>query len=345
MNNGISQEEIDRLLASATGTVPSKTDNLDDFYLKDNILPVLITKCYETVASAFSVIISKDVVLNLKNIKQYNSGEFGLEVLKNCINASAPFGNELKGKNFFVFEKPFCSLSTDLFLGGEGKKDKEIDAESKDALKEIISQLLGTLQTALSSELSTNIAFDLNKIDIDLNPGDNKEFRELTNFLEISFDLKVSDIYLGKFFHIVSRGSLEKFHQTLKSVSDIKEITPERKSVDEIITPKLQDQIFEDTTKFDKPRTKNDISNIDLILDIDMPLIVKLGEAEMTLHDVLQLCPGAIIELNRAVDEPVDVIVNNKLVARGEVVVLDSYFALKITEIKSTQDRIKSLGN
>ncbi|MBU1627311.1 flagellar motor switch protein FliN, partial [bacterium] len=85
-------------------------------------------------------------------------------------------------------------------------------------------------------------------------------------------------------------------------------------------------------------------TNIDLILDIELPLIVRLGEAEITVHDVLQLCPGSVIELNKSLDDPVDVIVNNKLVAKGEVVVVDSYFALKITEIKSHAERIKSLG-
>ncbi|MBI2567115.1 MAG: flagellar motor switch protein FliN [Candidatus Schekmanbacteria bacterium] len=83
--------------------------------------------------------------------------------------------------------------------------------------------------------------------------------------------------------------------------------------------------------------------NIQLILDIELPISVRLGEAEMLLEDVLRLSPGSIIELGQSADEPVDLLVNNRRIARGEVVVVDSNFGLRITSVESALERIKSL--
>ena len=84
--------------------------------------------------------------------------------------------------------------------------------------------------------------------------------------------------------------------------------------------------------------------NIDLLMDIELPVIIRIGRTELLLQDILKLTPGAIIELNKAMDDPIDMMVNNKLVARGEVVVVDGNFAFRITEIVSQAARIRSLG-
>ncbi|MBO1323073.1 flagellar motor switch protein FliN, partial [Acanthopleuribacter pedis] len=84
--------------------------------------------------------------------------------------------------------------------------------------------------------------------------------------------------------------------------------------------------------------------NIDLLMDIELPVIIRIGRTELLLQDILKLTPGSIIELNKAMDDPIDMLVNNKLVARGEVVVVDGNFAFRITEIVSPQARIRSLG-
>ncbi len=86
-----------------------------------------------------------------------------------------------------------------------------------------------------------------------------------------------------------------------------------------------------------------DTGNLDLLLDIELPLMVRMGQTEMQLGELLKLTPGSILELNRAADAPVELLVNSKLIARGEVVVVDGNFAFRITEIESTDARIRSL--
>ncbi len=84
--------------------------------------------------------------------------------------------------------------------------------------------------------------------------------------------------------------------------------------------------------------------NVDLIMDLPLEVVVELGHAKILINDLLQIGQGSVIELNKQVGEPLDVLVNGKLVARGEVVVVKDRFGVRITEILSTIERIKQLA-
>ncbi len=84
--------------------------------------------------------------------------------------------------------------------------------------------------------------------------------------------------------------------------------------------------------------------NLDLLLDVEMPVSVSFGRAQLPLKDIVKLTTGSIVELDRTVSEPVEIIVNNAVIAQGEVVVVDGNFGVRITQILSKQDRLRSLG-
>lgn len=92
------------------------------------------------------------------------------------------------------------------------------------------------------------------------------------------------------------------------------------------------------------PDTVNEKRNLNLLMDIRMGLIVELGRAEMHLKDILKLTKGSIIELDRLSGEAVDLFVNNKLIARGEVVVIDDNFGLRITQLAGNAVNPSDLG-
>jgi len=81
-------------------------------------------------------------------------------------------------------------------------------------------------------------------------------------------------------------------------------------------------------------------SNIDLLLDVPLQITVELGRTRMLIKDVLELGIGSVVELNKLAGEAVEVFVNNKLIAKGEVVVIDENFAVRITSIINPQDRL-----
>lgn len=84
--------------------------------------------------------------------------------------------------------------------------------------------------------------------------------------------------------------------------------------------------------------------SLDLIMDVAMRVTVEIGRSTMTVEDVLSLGPGSVVELNTLAGEPVDVLVNDQLIARGEVVVVDENFGVRVTEIVSPRRRATALG-
>ncbi len=92
------------------------------------------------------------------------------------------------------------------------------------------------------------------------------------------------------------------------------------------------------------PAVSNKPNSIDLLLDVELPVSVSFGRAQLPLKDVMKLTTGSIVELNRAVSEPVEVIVNNCVIARGEVVVVEGNFGIRIKEVISRQERLRTLN-
>lgn len=83
--------------------------------------------------------------------------------------------------------------------------------------------------------------------------------------------------------------------------------------------------------------------NLDLLLDIPLEITAELGRAKMIINDLLQLGQGSVIELNKLAGEPLEIMVNQKLIARGEVVVVNEKFGIRLTDVISPLERIKQL--
>src|SRR5215472_9298908 len=85
--------------------------------------------------------------------------------------------------------------------------------------------------------------------------------------------------------------------------------------------------------------------NLGVLMDVQLPVSIRFGETEMLLEDVVKLGVGSIIELNATIDEPVELIVNGKSLARGEVVTIDGFYGVRITEISNVSERISSINS
>jgi flagellar motor switch protein FliN/FliY len=84
-------------------------------------------------------------------------------------------------------------------------------------------------------------------------------------------------------------------------------------------------------------------SKLDILCDIELDATLRFGSREMTLQEVLELGPGSVLELDRHVSEPMDLVVGDRIVARGEVVVSNGNFALRVTEVATPQLRLESI--
>jgi flagellar motor switch protein FliN/FliY len=91
------------------------------------------------------------------------------------------------------------------------------------------------------------------------------------------------------------------------------------------------------------PAQQPQVQSLDFILDIPLKVTVELGRSKMAIREILQLAQGSVIELSKFAGEPLEVLVNEKLIARGEVVVVNEKFGIRLTDIISPVERIEQL--
>jgi flagellar motor switch protein FliN/FliY len=111
--------------------------------------------------------------------------------------------------------------------------------------------------------------------------------------------------------------------------------------------PVVHEPLIEDVTFADLPAVHAPIdqqAEIDLLLDVPLQITVELGQAKRTIRELLELGQGSILHLTRHAGEPVDVLVNGQHIARGEVVVIDENFGIRVTEVVSPADRLRTMA-
>jgi len=118
-----------------------------------------------------------------------------------------------------------------------------------------------------------------------------------------------------------------------KSIEDLPETSPEASQPKAALPPPSKVSVEEIPQK----------NPIDLLLDVELPVSVSFGRAQLALKDVIKLTTGSIVELNRSISEPVEVIVNNCVIARGEVVVVEGNFGVRVQQVISRQERLRTL--
>ncbi len=117
-------------------------------------------------------------------------------------------------------------------------------------------------------------------------------------------------------------------------------VTPPHTGV--VHQPLIEDVSFAELPPVHAPIDQQ--AEIDLLLDVPLQITVELGQAKRTIRELLELGQGSILHLTRHAGEPVDVLVNGQHIARGEVVVIDENFGIRVTEVVSTADRLRTMA-
>ncbi len=111
------------------------------------------------------------------------------------------------------------------------------------------------------------------------------------------------------------------------------------------LASKAKEATFKDLSEEAKaPRVDSDRRDLDFILDIPLDVSAELGRTKLLINELLQLGQGSVVELNKLAGEPLEIYVNGKLVARGEAVVINEKFGVRLTDIISPIERVKQLG-
>lgn len=242
----------------------------------------------------------------------------------------------LTGTLFFNLPLREGTILVDLMLGGEGAPSEELAGDSRDAMAETFNQVMGSANQSLSDLAGETFATaHVEILALDGQPEAFAEHGGAGPFQGIL--LATSQDSLATTIHLLIP---EPVLQQMKRKLGFIEVPAPAAAAPAPAEPAPAAPRQAPVAAGPGP----DAGNLELLLDIQLPVVVRMGQTDMQMGELLKLTPGAILELNRSADAPVELLVNGKLIAKGEVVVVDGNFAFRITEIETRAARIRSLG-
>ncbi len=292
--------------------------------MNEAIKEILKKNVKESISSVLSMLLGKDV--------QAEAGEFEEATKDVILNRFAEYKkvvvsmfehSESGGELYFILSEKFGGLISNFIMGVEEEKES-IGDEDIDALTEVGNQVVSNFGIALKNELEKDFSFSQPKTAV-IELGELYERIKSDDVVFSEIEIKIAD----------------KSDRLILALSD--ELSSYFEGEEESGSEEEKvDEPIETSKPASSPVSVN--SKIEMLLDVELPVVIRIGKTEMYLKNILKLGTGSIIQLDKVVDEPVELFVNDKLIARGEVVVVESNFALRITEIVSKEERIKSLG-
>jgi flagellar motor switch protein FliN/FliY len=258
-------------------------------------------------------------------------------IANQAISVFADINNGEAGSIAYIADINDAIIVADLMAGGSGDvTGKSFEAIEQAAFSESLAQStlaiihkLKTLVVGLDVELS-----DFQNILIDpASPDSLKHDLIQTDYTSFAFNVQVADVVNSSFYLNLA----DVFIGRVMTLADVKNPKLANKnSISEVEFAQMNHTV-NSAEIYEK-------KNLNLLLDIKLGLIVELGRSEMQLRDILKLTKGSVIELDRLSGEPVDLFVNNKIIARGEVVVIDDSFGLRITQLAGNIELSSELG-
>ncbi|QQW90532.1 flagellar motor switch protein FliY [Helicobacter pylori] len=216
---------------------------------------------------------------------------------------------------------------SDLMLGGEGASKEEMDNDDLDAFKEMASNIFGAIATSLKSqELLPKLNFTTINAEIAKELPKKEDYAKMMVFSFKMEALKESQIIL-----LTTAAFERQFEKTHQEEKEEKEETT--KSATEEV--KTHDASLENI----------EIRNISMLLDVKLNVKVRIGQKKMILKDVVSMDIGSVVELDQLVNDPLEILVDDKVIAKGEVVIVDGNFGIQITDIGTKKERLEQLKN
>jgi len=215
---------------------------------------------------------------------------------------------------------------SDLMMGEELANRDSINEDDLDGTKETFSTVFGTINTTLSSQNEIPVLkFEVEDIEY-ISDDSEVSLEQYSNMHKYDFTIESIEALL---MFIVD----EDLEKTLFG-GGVEEPTLNESAS----TSSLQDVGINDTNL-----SPNEINNISLIMDVKLPVRVRIGKKKMLLKDVLNMDIGSVVELNQLANDPLDILVDNHIIAQGEVVIVDGNFGIQITTIGTKKERLNQL--
>ncbi len=362
--NFLSQDEIDALLGN--NEVVEEEYTLGE--IEKDIIGEVGNISMSTAATTLSSILNRQVMITTPRVSWIPFDE----IIKECnipkVVANIEFKHGLVGNNLLIMDVKDATIIADLMMGGDGKGGNDTLTELElSAVAEAMNQMIGSAATSMATMLEREV--DILPPDVSLWDSKNDiDFTKITtdkHICKIAFSLTVADLIKSEIMQIYTRDTVEEISKIMMSttaevvqvenetpppVSQAPPVAQQEKEVAPLVSPKeevytekvaVQKPVFPPLTQSTEERKAP--RNLDLIMDVPLEFSVVLGKTKKTIKEVLSFGSGSVIELNKLADEPLEIFVNGKLIAQGEVVVINENFGIRITNIMSKEQRVENL--
>lgn len=350
MSDGtLSQDEIDALLqgtdelmteslgttsAGGFGSAPSVSgDNLSE--ADKALLGELLREVGNSQATALSTLTGVSVKFSSPFIDSGQIDALKKEIKGKVIQAKVNLSGGITGEWTYVVPEKSVLTITNILIGQEDNQD--VSDLVVNTFGEVITQTTSALVMVVSDKLAKPITPGFPHIDF-LPDANQISLGGVTQFVRMNYLFNMEDKGSVKFFvfipiqmarNLISMLNAAKANQAASFGGGAGIPQQTGIPVKPVAFEPLQVGVESEA-----------MGNIALLLDVPMRVTVELGRTKMTIKDILGLGEGSIIELDKLAGEPVDILVNDKLIAQGEVVVIDENFAVRVTKIVTPMERI-----
>jgi flagellar motor switch protein FliN/FliY len=379
MSEGLlSQEEINALFNQDT----KPTLSVDDFLspMEQDALGEIGNISLGSSTTALSTLLNQKVEITTPTLSVIEQTKIEEMLKEKLVAVHVDYTEGFRGKNLLMIKENDAKIIANLMMGGDGTMlEPELSELHLSAVQEAMNQMMGSAATSMSTLFNERV--DISPPDIDVLGFPPKKLEDLHDdiILEISFRLKVGNLIDSNMIQFIPLAFGKEMIQKILYSGDA---TPANTVAEEtIVAPTEQIAIqntmidsrvdhkavavAQNTTQAPKSATQasenanvqkveyatfshasipsSGSSSIDMLYDIPLNITVELGRTEMPIRKILELGPGAVIQLDKLAGEPVDILANHKLIAKGEVVVIEENFGVRITEIISPIERISKM--
>ncbi|WP_093689435.1 flagellar motor switch phosphatase FliY [Sporolituus thermophilus] len=373
MSDGIlSQEEIDALLRGEQITSPVAPE-LDD--MAKDALGEIGNICMGSAATTLSILLGKRVSITTPRVSVSTLNEIKRQYPLPYLVIEVFYSHGILGTNLLAIRKQDALIIADLMMGGDGSNPPaELNDLYMSAVSEAMNQMMGSTATSMSTVFKKKIDISPPQVNVfDFSTEGNISAMAAGNepIVSVSFRMEVEGLIDSEIMQIipinVAKEMVESLMAAVQPSGTTAPVPPKvaAPTAQSVTAPARETNLAQAQQAAAVPKTHQPLSNvtvqpvqfaplkpsapvagdtnISLIMDVPLQVTVELGRTRKLIREILELGPGSVVELDKLAGEPVDILVNGKLIAKGEVVVIDENFGVRITDIVSPLERANNL--
>ncbi|PFG15268.1 flagellar motor switch phosphatase FliY [Bacillus sp. es.036] len=363
----LSKEEINALFHEAAA---GKEEDVVSFHqVEKEALSELFSVAIGSLTTTLSSVFMQDVFVSNVSMEILPEDRFQ-EVSLPYVEAAIRYEGAAAGETIMMVNPPDAQDMADIWQVAKGDEgDESVDK----SLTAVMTGMMDSIHKGLSMASGSSFSGAFTNLQVVSESANSVLVEKGTEpiYVDITFELSIGSIVQTVVHHVVPGSVAKQMSELLVSAEDLQaaeqqetqkakeqegelqqskqpeKVNEEKAPIDSFASrvkepePNIQNVQFTNFSQEDHPYGEQ--RNLNMLLDIPLQVTVELGRTKRIVKDILELSHGSILELDKLAGEPVDILINSKLIAKGEVVVIDENFGVRVTDILSAAERLSKL--